>query len=290
MRDGIITVTGATGQQGGAVARALLKDGWRVRAFVRDASKPAAKALKQLGAEIALGDYENEKSIQHALNGAYGVYSVQTMFTPAGIAGEIRYGKALADAAKQAGVKHFVYGSVGAADQNTGIPHFESKAQVERHIALQGLPATILRPVFYFENFRTFFPPTLENGTYVLRLALHPGTRLGMGAVADIGAFAAIAFADPQHYVGRTIDVGGDEKTMPEVATLMAKQFRQPFRFEELPIESVRGFNADLAKMFEWFNQAGQRPDLAAARKHYPGLTDFATWLKTSGWDPTGKK
>jgi uncharacterized protein YbjT (DUF2867 family) len=287
MKEETILVTGATGQQGGAVARALLRDGWKVRAFVRDPAKPATQALKSAGAEIAKGDFDDAASLDRALVGAYGMYAVQTMVTPDGIPGEIRHGKAHAEAAKRAKVKHFVYGSVGAADRDTGIPHFESKAQIERHIRALGLPATVLRPVFYYENFATFFPPPLENGAYVLRLALRPQTRLGMMAVADIGSFAALAFNNPKEYIGMSLDIGGDEKTMPEVAALMQKQFGQPFRFEELPIEAVRSFNQDLAIMFEWFNKAGQKPDLARLRKRHSGLIDFATWLRTSGWNPT---
>lgn len=118
-----ILVTGATGQQGGAVARALLQDGWQVRALVRDATKPMAQALPPLGAELVVVDLDDPASVERALAGVYGVYAVQTFFTPAGIPGEIRQGTALADAAKRAGVQHFVYGSVMAADQHTDIPY-----------------------------------------------------------------------------------------------------------------------------------------------------------------------
>lgn len=283
-----VLVTGATGQQGGAVARKLLAEGWQVRAFVRDAGKPAARALESLGAELAVGDLDDSVSVEAALSGVYGVYAVQTPLSPEGTAGEIRQGEALADAAAHAGVEHFVYGSVGAADLDTGIPHFESKRRIEAHIRSLELPFTILRPAFYFENFTTFFAPQPEGNAYVLRLPLRDQTRLGMIAVCDIGAFASLAFAAPGDFIGRSIEIGGDSRTMPEVARLMEAQSGKPFRFEELPIEAIRGFSEDLAVMFEWFNRAGQKPDVAALRKLHPGLLDCAAWLKASGWQPPG--
>src|ERR1035441_5506439 len=130
-----ILVTGATGQQGGAVARQLLKQpSFAVRALSRDLAKPAARALAQAGAEVIRGDLNDPASIRRALEGAYGVFSVQN-FMETGFDGEINQGKHLADAAKSAGVQHFVYSSVVSADRRTGLPHFESKWQIEQHIA-----------------------------------------------------------------------------------------------------------------------------------------------------------
>ncbi|MEX0958356.1 MAG: NmrA/HSCARG family protein [Burkholderiales bacterium] len=288
MNERTILITGATGQQGGAVARALLAGDWKVRAFVRDDSKPASQELRSLGAELAVGDLNDPASVERALSGVYGVYAVQTPMTPDGTPGEIRQGKALADAAAHAGVKHFVYGSVGAADQNTRIPHFESKRQIEVHIRDLGLPYTFLRPAFYYENFTTFFAPQPEGDGYVLRLPLQEQTTLGMIAVCDIGAFAALAFAAPRDFVGRSVEIGGDSRTMPEVARLMEAQCGKPVRFEELPIEAIRAFSEDLAVMFEWFNRAGQKPDVTALRKLHPGLLDVAAWLRASGWHSPG--
>ena len=286
-RNETIVVTGATGRQGGAVARALLKDGWKVRALVRDAAKPAAQALRQAGAELALGNLDDAASVDRAMAGAYGAFSVQASMDPAGTAREIAQGKTVADAAKRAGVQHLVYSSVVDAEKGTGVPHFESKRQVEQYIRAMGMPASVLRPVFYYENFATFFPPGLENGAYVLRLAMNPVKPLSMIAVADVGSFAALAFGEPKTSIGTALEIAGDERTMPEVAASMQEAFGKPFRFEELPIEAVRGFSVDLALMFEHFNRKGQRADIAALRKRHPGLADFPTWLKSSGWNPT---
>lgn len=145
----IILVIGATGNQGGAVARHLLQRGkFAVRAFVLDENKPTAQALKQAGAELAKGNLNELASLDSALQGVFGVFSVQGV--KEGLEVEIRQGNTLADAAKAAGVKHFVYSSVGGAERKTGIAHFESKFQIEEHIRASGLPYTIMRPVFSF--------------------------------------------------------------------------------------------------------------------------------------------
>jgi len=282
-----ILVTGATGQQGNAVARALLAQGWSVRALVRDPSKFPAVELQRLDAQLVQGDLDDPASVDRACAGCHGVFSVQTYFTPAGTIGEVRQGKALADAAARAGVKHFVYSSVGSADQHTGIPHFESKWQIEKHIRALGLPATTLRPVFFMENFGTFFPPSLENNVYVIRMPVKPATPLAMIALADIGAFTALSFRNPSQYIGLTLDIGGDVLTMPEAAGKMHAHFRKHFAFQQQPIEEIRAVSADLARMFEWFDQEGQKLDLADLRRRHPQLISLQDWLARSGWDPT---
>jgi hypothetical protein len=147
----VILVTGATGRQGGAVARSLLGSGFAVRSLVRDPQKPGAEALAGAGTELARGDLDDPASIERALEGAYGVFSVQNFFQ-AGYEGEIRQGTSLADVAKAAGVSHFVYSSVGSAHRETGISHFESKRHVEEHVLSTGIPYTIVRPVFFMHN------------------------------------------------------------------------------------------------------------------------------------------
>ena len=169
--DKLIVVTGATGQQGGATARHLLAQGWRVRAFVRDPIKPAAQELAAKGAELVQGDLDDRASLDRALSGAYGAFSVQTFMGPEGPIGEARQGMVLADAAKAAGIQHLVYTSVGGAERKSGLPHFESKWQIEEHIRSLGLPATILRPVFFMENLRS---PWMGPRDGVLAVALRP--------------------------------------------------------------------------------------------------------------------
>jgi uncharacterized protein YbjT (DUF2867 family) len=169
--DNAILVTGATGQQGGAAARHLLKQGWKVRAFVRDTNKLQAQALADLGAELVQGDLEDRESIDKAMAGVYGVFSFPNMAM--GLEKEIEHGKTVADAAKAADVQHFVQSSVGGVERNSGVPHFESKWQIEVYVRELGLPATFLRPVYFMENLNWKRQPILE------------GTLESMGMVAD---------------------------------------------------------------------------------------------------------
>jgi uncharacterized protein YbjT (DUF2867 family) len=278
----IILVTGATGQQGGAAARHLLADGWRVRALVRDPNKPAAQALAEQGAELIQGDLDDRASLESALQDAYGVFSVQTSFTAEGTAGEIRQGKALAVAAVASSVQHFVYSSVGGAERNTGIPHFESKRGIEEHIAQLDLPVTILRPVFFMENFRSFALPKEQDGVLTLAMAMQPERELQLLAVDDIGAFVALAFAKPQDYIGAALEIAGDSLTLPAALEELGRAAGKPTHYVELPLEGVMQYNEDLGRMFGWFQEAGYAADSAALRKIHPGLKDFRAWVQES--------
>jgi len=159
--DQLIVVTGAAGNQGGAAARHLLSKGWKVRALTRDVSKPAAQALAAAGAEVFSADHDDRASLDAAFKGAYGVFSVQNYWLlNVGAEGEVRQGKAIADAAQAAGVQHFVYSSVGAAHRGRGQAHFASEHEIEQHIQSLDLPYTILRPVAFMENTYYTQPPS----------------------------------------------------------------------------------------------------------------------------------
>ena len=150
--DKTVLVAGATGRQGGAVIRNMLPKGWKLRALTRSLSSYAAQDLKRQGVEVVQGDLEDPASLARAAQGVYGIYSVQD-FWAVGAKREVQQGKNLADAAKKTGVQHLVYSSVGGAERNTGIPHWESKWEVEKYIRSLGLPVTILRPVTFMEDY-----------------------------------------------------------------------------------------------------------------------------------------
>ena len=188
----IILVTGATGQQGGAVARALLTKGQKVRVMTRTPAK--ASALAKAGAEVVKGDLTYASDLQAALQGVHGVFAMSTPFE-AGMDEEVRQGILMADAAKQAGIAHYVYTSVGSAHRKTWIPHFETKWKVEQYIRQIGLPATVLRPVWFMENFTTFSKPSAGG---ILRMPLRADKKLAMVALRDIGEFGAAAFIETE--------------------------------------------------------------------------------------------
>lgn len=280
--DKIVLVTGATGHQGGAVARKLVSEGWPVRAFVRDPNKDSARRLASLGIELFKGDLDDRSSVERALTGVYGVFSVQ-IFWEKGVEGEIRQGTLLADAAMEAGVKHFIYSSVGGADRDTGIPHFDSKWTIEEHIRGIGIPATIFRPVFFMYN---FFSPEISEGIRkgTLSMAVRSGRVLQMLAVEDMAAFVNLALENPAHYIGKAFELAGDELTMPKAAEVIGNVIGRTVRYMEKPIEEVRKGSEDLAKMFEWFNEHGYRANISALRALYPQLTNFEAWLRRTGW------
>lgn len=273
-----ILVFGATGQQGSAVVQQLLKDGWNVRTLVRDPRRVQAEALRQQGAELVQGDLNQPSSLREAMKGVYGVFSVQTSYAEGGVAAELLQGKAVADAALQAGVSHLVYSSVGGAERKTGIAHFESKWQIEEYLRALRLPVTILRPTFFLSNFRSTIEAEAD-GTLLVRQALRPEVRLQMIAVEDIGKFAALAFAHPASYLGKAIEIAGEELTLSEIAETFERVTGRPTRAVELPLEQLRRFDAEIARMYEWFNQSGYQADIPALRQLHPELLTLDAWL-----------
>ncbi|MAG37179.1 MAG: nucleoside-diphosphate sugar epimerase [Dehalococcoidia bacterium] len=277
-------VTGATGQQGGAVARALLTRGHRVSALTRNPDSPAARALQQLGAHLVAGSFDEPASLANAAEGADAVFAVSTFFE-GGLEAETRQGIAIADAAKAAGVQHLVYNSVANADQNTSIPHFDSKYRVEQHIQAIGVPHTIIGPVYFFDNmYGPFVLPGLQQGT--LEQALPADRALQGVAVADIGAFAALVLEHRDEFLGRRVDIGSEELTGREYATAIARASGLPISYSEVPLAQIRAMNQDAATMMEWLNRVGYSADIAGLRHDYPevGWHTFAQWAEVQDW------
>jgi uncharacterized protein YbjT (DUF2867 family) len=286
----LILVTGATGKQGGAVAACLLDAGFRVRALVRDPAKPAAQALLNRGAELASGDLDDAVALRRALAAVdgvftYGVYSAQAAHETGGgnVAGEVRQGCLLADLACEAKTAHFVYGSVAAADRHTGVPHFDTKGEVEGHIRARGLPATVLRPVFFMQNWERLRASILQTG--VLTQPLKRTTRHRQIAVQDIGALAARVFAAPGRWIGRAIDLAGDALTMEETAQTMGRVLRRDVRYVQQPWDEFeKRLGRESALMFRFFDEVGFHADPAALRAEVPRALTLEAYLRAAGW------
>jgi uncharacterized protein YbjT (DUF2867 family) len=260
-----ILITGTTGKQGGAVARALAGSGFTRRGLTRKPDGDAARSLAADGVEIVAGDLDDAESLKRALSGVWGVFAVQDSWE-AGVEKEQQQGERLATLARDAGVQHFVYTSVGSAHRNTGIPHFESKWRIEETVRGLGFPShVILRPVFFMENLTTL--NMLSGDT--LSAALDPATRLQMIAVDDIGAFGARAFTDAARLNGRAIDLAGDAVTMPEAAATLGAVLGRPVTFVRTPIEQVRQYSEDVAVMLEWFDRVGYDADIAGLAREF---------------------
>ncbi|SDG52006.1 Uncharacterized conserved protein YbjT, contains NAD(P)-binding and DUF2867 domains [Sinosporangium album] len=283
----LILITGATGQQGGAVARHLLASGdWRVRALVRDPGSPQALALRAAGAELVQGDLDAPASVQAAATGAYGLFSLQTFTGPGGVEAEVRQARTVADAAKAAGVRHVVYSSIDGAERDSGVPHFQTKHEGEIYLDSLGLPVTALRLVSFMDNFSTYSAPPLIDGEIVLSWPLDPATSLQMIAVEDIGAFTALVFSRPDEFIGRKIPLAGDELTLAQIVETFTKVTGIPARYERQDIEQVRAYSEDAAHMYEFFAEKGFQADIPALREIYPGLTTLEGWLRRTDWQP----
>jgi uncharacterized protein YbjT (DUF2867 family) len=275
--DGTILITGVTGHQGGAVARALHASDFRLRGLTRKPESERAMALARQGVEVVKGDLDDDSTLRRALAGAWGVFAVQNTWE-AGVEGEEAQGKRLATLARETGVEHYVYSSVGSAHKRTNVPHFENKWRIEETVRVLGFPShVILRPVYFMENLLA--PFSLQGDT--LAAALRPDTKLQMIAVDDIGWFGARAFTDSTVLNGREIDIAGDVRTMTEAAAILAKALHRPITFAQTPIEQVRQFSEDTAVMLEWFDRVGYSADIAGLEHEFRHpLTKLPEWAR----------
>src|SRR5262244_2547151 len=263
----------------------MLPKRWRLRALVFKADNATVEKLTEQGLDVVRGDLEDLASLERAVRGVYGVYSVQD-FWSVGTKREVRQGKNIADAAKRAGVEHFVYSSAGGAERNSGIDHFESKWEIENYIRKLGLPATMIRPVAFMEN---YYIDQVEIG--ILKGKLLDPIRADKPyqtiASSDIGAFVALAFERPKEFIGEAVEIAGSELTNPEAAQVFSRVLGKPVKFQRLPMPIVRLFlGKEFYQMFRWFNQAGFKANIPELRRKYPQvpLQTLEEWLRAEGW------
>jgi uncharacterized protein YbjT (DUF2867 family) len=286
-----VLVTGATGRQGGAVIHHMLPRGWKLRALSRDPGSHASRALAQKGVEVVQGDLEDATSVARATAGVYGVYSVQD-FWAVGAKREVQQGKNVADAAKKASIRHFIYSSVGGAERNTGIPHWESKWEIEKYIRSLGLPATVIRPAAFME---TYHIDQVEIGILKGKLAdpIRGDKPYQTIATDDIGAFVALAFDRPTEFIGKELEIAGSELTNLEAAKVFSRVLGKPVKFQKLPLPLIRLIlGKEFYSMFRWFNKAGFKADIAGLRRMYPEihLHTLEEWLRAEGWHKRAKR
>ncbi len=289
--DKTVLITGATGRQGGAVIRHMLPKGWKLRALTFKADSAAVQRLTDQGIEVVRGDLEDPASLERAARGVYGVYSVQD-FWAVGAKREVQQGKNIADAAMKAGVEHFVYSSVGGVDRKSGIDHWESKWQVENYIRKLGLPATMIRPAAFMEN---YYIDQVEIG--ILKGKLMDPIRADKPyqtiASNDIGAFIALAFERPKEFIGLEPEIAGSELTNPEAAQVFSRVLGKQVKFQRLPMPMVRFvLGKEFYQMFRWFNQAGFKADIPRLRRQYPEvhLQTLEEWLRNEGWHKRARR
>ena len=276
-----VLVTGATGTQGGAVARELVSRGYAVYGMTRNPRSDRATALSDLGITLVKGDFEDPDSLHAAMKGMYGVFAMTDWYRD-DFEREIEHGRNLVAAAKRAGVKHFVYTSVSQAETNTGIPHFDSKWEVEKIVYDSGLDYSIVRPVEFMDNFR-YSRDSLMSG--IFNDARTPESSHQWIAARDIGFFVGEAFDHPDEWLGKAQSIAGDEMTIGELVALLSEVLGVEITHKQITwdeLESRAG--EEIAIMYRWFESPGYQADLAALRERYPDLTTMEEYARSLDW------
>lgn len=287
----LILVTGATGAQGGAVARHLLASGrYAVRCLTRNPASEKAGALARAGAEIAVGDLGDRAALEAAMANCDGVFGVTNYWEH--FDKEREHGRNLVDAAGAAGVRHVVLSTLPSASRISGgalpVPHFDIKAEIEDYARDAGLPATFVHVAFYFENFIHYFPPQKQgNGSYVFGFP-QGETPLAGVAVEDVGGVVAAVFGRGKELLGQTVGIVGEDLPPADYAAIMSRELGKTVLYAHVPhaMFAQLGFPGadDLANMFE-FNRLyvpSRRNDLELSRSLYPGMQSFESWVKAN--------
>ena len=277
-----IAVLGATGRQAGQVARHLLDGGWKVRALTRSPDAAEAAELRRLGADVVRADLEDPASLDAAFAGAYGVYSVQ-LPKSGSIEVELGQGRNVGSAAAGAGVQHVVYGSAGLDDQKRGIEQWDAKIEIAEGFRRLGLPLTVLRPMAFMELMTdaAYFPQS--STWYTMPKLLGDDYRVAWISVRDLGAIAAKAFADPQRFIGRDLNLVADSTSISECREIYREvRGRKPARFP-MPLFLFRRFvGDDLINMWRWLHDNPVNADPAETREILPEAMDVRAWLSST--------
>jgi len=305
----IIAVMGATGAQGGGLARAILADDgseFSVRAITRKPDSDKARALADAGAEVVMADADDQASLERAFNGAYGVYCVTNFWEHFSANKEGEQATAMAKATKQAGVEHVIWSTLEdtrvripldddrlpTLQGEYKVPHFDGKGAVDHVFETEAAPTTYLLAAFYWENFIYFGmgPRKGEDGGLVLALPLG-GVKLPGIAAGDIGKCAYGIFKRGTDMVGQRVGIAGEILSGDEMAAKFKASLGQNVNFYDVPFDDYRalGFPGadDLGNMFQYQAILGDEflasrdPDLS--RSLNPELLSFDEWLATNG-------
>lgn len=282
----VVLVLGATGQQGGTVARALRERARNVRAMVRDPESTAARALAATGVVVVRGDLGNAPSIRNAMAGADGVFSVQPNSGSPGSGitdeEEVRIGKLVAEIAVEAGVNHLVYSSASViAKGATGIKNLDCKLEIEDHVRSLSIPATIVRPATFMELLAL---PDLWSEDYVLSFFASPDQPIELIAAEDIGKIVAAVFDDRGCFAGTSINIAGDELTGAEIGSVIGRASGRSVTYRRFPDALLKQLPAldKTVRMFESGTAAGNA-DISALSATFGPLTRLHEWLAGSG-------
>jgi len=302
----IITVFGATGAQGGGLARAILQDKnspFAVRAVTRDKNSDKAKELAQLGAELVVADIDDQQSMENALKGAYGAYFVTFFWAHFSVEKEKAEAAMFVEAAKQADLKHVIWSTledtreyVPLSDNRMPtlqgqykVPHFDGKGESDKLFTAAGIPTTFLLASFYWDNFIYFGagPKRGEDGKLALTLPVGDSKMAGIAA-EDIGKCAYGIFKKGSEMIGKRIGIAGEQLTGYEMADALGKALGEPVIYNKIPAEVYRSFGFpgadDLGNMFQFYDEfekeLNKTRDVSVSKQFNPDLLNFEQWLK----------
>jgi uncharacterized protein YbjT (DUF2867 family) len=300
----VIAVVGATGQQGGGLAHAVLADPdseFRVRALTRNPDSDKAQELARLGAELVQADLDDEAAVAEAFEGAYGAYLVTNYWDHGSPEREYAQAANLARAAKTAGVEHAIWSTLEDTRESVPldddrmptlmgqykVPHFDVKGEANALFTEAGVPATFLQTTFYWDGFLTFAQPQpQEDGSLVLPLAMGDSKLAGIAA-EDIGRTALGIFERGEELVGETVSIAGEHLTGAEIAETFSEVLGRPVHYVPVPFEALRssGFPAaeEIGNMFQYYaefaDEFTDRRDLDTVRRLNPSLQSLKEWL-----------
>ncbi|SDK26737.1 NmrA/HSCARG family protein [Natronorubrum texcoconense] len=281
-----VLVTGATGNQGGSVVEHLLASDteFDVYGLTRDASGDRAQELSEQGVSMVEGDLNDKDSLAPHVAEVDAVFAVTNFWTE-GYDQQVQQGKNVAEVASEEGVDQFVFSGVGSHEKDTGVPHFDSAEDIDQYAQELDLPLTVLQPVFFFQNFEAFAEDVVEEGQ--IALPLEEGVSLQMIDVDDVGHAAAVAFENPDEFVGEHVELAGDELTLAETADVLSEVTGQDVEPVHVPIEDAyESFGEEFTVMCEWFNEVGYSADLEALEDQFGfEFTDLESYLRENGWE-----
>jgi uncharacterized protein YbjT (DUF2867 family) len=275
-----IFVTGGTGNQGGAVARNLLQQGFSVKVLTRNADSLKAINLKKLNVQLIKGNLNYAHTFREHLKDVYCIFSVQTYEN--GLEKEINQGITLATLAKEFGVKHFLYSSVTAAILNSGVPHIINKLQIENYIRQMGLPFTLIRPASFYEN---FLIRQVKNGILKGKLVqpINRYTIMQYVASEDIGKASVRIFQNTEMYLGKIIPLATEELTTQQVADTFSEALNKKIEYKKLPALVARLFlGKSVYKMFKWVDEKNRftKEDIDSTKKEFQNLLSLKSWIE----------
>lgn len=280
-----VLVTGATGRQGGVLARTLLKQGHRVRAFTRNEDSDQVMELKQLGAEIFKGDFEDRHSIERGMKDVTAVFAMGTSFEK-GLEAEVLHGKNIAEAAKEVGVKHYIYSSSAAANRSTGVPLLEAKVKIEHCVRSLGLPFTIIGSVFFMENlFGESELGELSRGR--VSLPVPSFCKLQQVSLEDFANFVVLALEHRDQFIGRRLDIASDELNGVKAVQILEKALGRRLVYIEPNSERESNDRSDLTGLYQWLAQGGTSVNIELLRRQFPevGWRNYDRWASEQNWE-----